>query len=55
VLIDNTLWSGRVADASVEDADTKAIRSLNEKIGKDRRVEQVLLTVGDGLTMAMKL
>jgi caffeoyl-CoA O-methyltransferase len=54
VLIDNTLWSGRVADASVDDADTKAIRALNEKIGKDSRVEQVLLTVGDGLTMAMK-
>lgn len=55
ILIDNTLWSGKVADPSVRDDDTRAIRALNEKIGKDQRVEQVLLTVGDGLTIAMKL
>jgi caffeoyl-CoA O-methyltransferase len=54
ILIDNTLWSGKVADASVQDDDTKAIRAINEKIGKDERVEQILLTVGDGLTIAMK-
>ena len=54
ILIDNTLWSGKVADTSVQDDDTRAIRSLNEKIGKDTRVEQVLLTVGDGLTIALK-
>ena len=46
--------SGKVADASVQDDDTKAIRAINEKIGKDDRVERVLLTVGDGLTIAMK-
>jgi predicted O-methyltransferase YrrM len=54
VLVDNTLWSGKVADASIGDDDTKAIRALNEKIGQDERVEQVLLTIGDGLTMAVK-
>jgi predicted O-methyltransferase YrrM len=54
ILIDNTLWSGKVTDASVQDDDTKAIRAINEKIGKDERVEQILLTVGDGLTIAMK-
>lgn len=54
ILIDNTLWSGRVADSSVQDDDTRAIRAINEKIGKDERVDQVLLTVGDGLTVAMK-
>lgn len=54
ILIDNTLWSGKVVDASVQDDDTKAIRAINEKIGNDDRVEQVLLTVGDGLTIAMK-
>jgi predicted O-methyltransferase YrrM len=55
LLIDNTLWSGRVADASVQDDDTRAIRALNDKIGKDKRVEQSLLTIGDGLTIVMKL
>ena len=54
ILIDNTLWSGKVADISVQDDDTRAIRALNDKIGEDKRVEQVLLTVGDGLTVAMK-
>lgn len=55
ILIDNTLWSGKVVDASVQDDDTKAIRAINAKIGNDDRVEQILLTVGDGLTVAMKL
>ncbi len=54
ILIDNTLWSGKVVDASVQDDDTRAIRALNEKIRKDSRVNQVLLTVGDGLTVALK-
>ena len=54
ILIDNTLWSGKVIDPSVQDDDTRAIRVINEKIGKDDRVEQILLTVGDGLTIAMK-
>lgn len=55
ILIDNTIWSGKVADPSVQDEDTNAIRVLNEKIGQDARVEQALLTIGDGLTVAMKL
>jgi predicted O-methyltransferase YrrM len=55
ILIDNTLWSGKVADDSANDEDTNAIRAINQKIGKDERVEQVLLTVGDGLTIAMKV
>jgi predicted O-methyltransferase YrrM len=55
ILIDNTLWSGKVADTSVQDDDTRAIRAINDKLGKDERVEQVLLTLGDGLTVATKL
>jgi len=55
ILVDNTLWSGRVADTSVTDDDTRAVRALNEKIGKDPRVDQTLLTIGDGLTVARKL
>ena len=54
ILIDNKLWSGKVIDPSVQDDDTRGIRVINEKIGKDDRVEQILLTVGDGLTIAMK-
>jgi predicted O-methyltransferase YrrM len=52
ITIDNVLWSGRVADASVQDEDTAAIRALNEKIAADERVDAVILPIGDGLTLA---
>jgi caffeoyl-CoA O-methyltransferase len=53
IAIDNVLWGGRVADPSVQDASTSAIRALNEKIAADERVDPVLTTVGDGLTLAL--
>lgn len=55
IAIDNVLWSGAVADPSVHDADTDAIRALNAKLRDDSRVEAVLLTVGDGLMLVRKL
>ena len=55
VAIDNTLWSGWVADAARDDADTIVLRRLNGKIHDDARVEPVLLSIGDGLTLARKL
>jgi caffeoyl-CoA O-methyltransferase len=54
VLIDNTLWSGRVADPAVTDADTQAIRDLNAFLQSDMRIDVSLLPVGDGLTLALK-
>lgn len=54
IALDNMLWSGKVADASVHDADTDAIRALNAKIHADRRVEPVLLTIGDGVMLVRK-
>jgi predicted O-methyltransferase YrrM len=54
IAIDNTLWEGAVADAGAHDADTDAIRAINLKIRDDRRVDAVLLTVGDGLTLARR-
>lgn len=54
VLVDNTLWDGDVADASRQDADTVAIRALNDKILADDRVEICLVPICDGLTMARK-
>lgn len=54
ILIDNVLWSGKVADPEVRDQDTVAIRELNAKIATDTRVEACLLTVGDGVMVARK-
>lgn len=55
ILVDNTLWSGQVADLNFDDAETRAIRELNVFIAGDKRVMSSLITVGDGLTLAMKL
>jgi predicted O-methyltransferase YrrM len=54
IAIDNVLWSGRVADLQVQDADTQAIRAFNEKLHHDERVSLSLISVSDGLTLALK-
>lgn len=54
VLIDNTLWGGDVADPEKQDADTLAIRALNDALLNDDRVTLSLLPIGDGLTLARK-
>jgi predicted O-methyltransferase YrrM len=54
IAIDNTLWDGKVADASVNDPDTVAIRNLNLKIHGDHRVSLCFLPMADGLTLAVK-
>jgi predicted O-methyltransferase YrrM len=54
IAIDNVLWDGKVIDASDKSADTAAIRALNEKVHGDKRVDAVLVPIGDGLTLALK-
>jgi predicted O-methyltransferase YrrM len=54
ILIDNVLWSGDVADPSVDDETVRVFRTLNAKIAADERVDHVLLPLGDGLTMARR-
>jgi caffeoyl-CoA O-methyltransferase len=54
LMVDNTLWSGRVADPSADDADTAAMRAFNDKVAADDRVMTVLLPFSDGLTLLQK-
>jgi caffeoyl-CoA O-methyltransferase len=54
IAIDNTLWSGRVADPAATDEDTVALRRLNEKLHDDARVTLSLVPIGDGLTLARR-
>ncbi len=52
--IDNTLWSGRVADPRVRDRDTLMIRKLNKQLHNDPRIFLSMLPIGDGFTIALK-
>lgn len=52
--VDNTLWSGAVADPDNQTADTVAIRALNKLVYEDERVESCVLPIGDGLSIALK-
>lgn len=54
ILLDNAFWHGSVADDKIADSATHHIRRLNQKIHDDRRVDMILLPIGDGLMMARK-
>jgi len=55
LLADNVLWSGKVIDEGVTDDNTVALRTFNDKVAADDRVEVVVLSAFDGLTIARKL
>ena len=54
IAVDNTLWSGAVADPENTEPGTRAIRRFNEMLKQDNRVSTSLLTIGDGLTLILK-
>jgi caffeoyl-CoA O-methyltransferase len=54
ILVDNTLWMGAVIDRNVTDEQTNTIRAFNDAVAADDRVDSVILTVGDGLTIVRK-
>eukprot|EP00026_Physarum_polycephalum_P006430 Phypoly_transcript_06472.p1 GENE.Phypoly_transcript_06472~~Phypoly_transcript_06472.p1 ORF type:complete len:230 (+),score=36.71 Phypoly_transcript_06472:997-1686(+) len=55
IAVDNTLWHGRVVDKEDQSTETIAIRTLNEKIHKDQRVDITFLCIADGVTLCRKL
>jgi caffeoyl-CoA O-methyltransferase len=50
IVADNVLWSGRVVSDEADDS-TRAIQRFNEHVRGDDRVETVMLTVRDGMTL----
>jgi predicted O-methyltransferase YrrM len=56
MLIDNVLWSGKVTNpAASQEKETAGIVAVNQIVAKDPRVEQVMLSVRDGLLLIRKL
>jgi predicted O-methyltransferase YrrM len=53
ILADNVLWSGRVADAKASDPATEGLRLYSRRIAEDERLESVILTIGDGLSVSL--
>ncbi|CAI8160639.1 MAG: Putative O-methyltransferase [Bacteroidota bacterium] len=54
IIADNVLWSGKVVNHATDEA-TQALQLFNRKMVEDNRVENVLLTVRDGLTLIRKI
>ncbi|MGH8243641.1 MAG: class I SAM-dependent methyltransferase, partial [Steroidobacteraceae bacterium] len=54
IVVDNTLWSGEVANPANVDRDTVALRKFNDALHRDSRIDLALLPVGDGLTLARR-
>jgi caffeoyl-CoA O-methyltransferase len=54
IVVDNTLWSGRVADRANNEATTVALRDFNLRLHGDDRIDLCLVPIGDGLTLARK-
>lgn len=55
IVADNVLWSGKVTDKGKKDKDTRALIEFNKKVHDDKRVENVLFPIRDGLMILRKL
>ena len=55
IIADNVLFHGEVLEENIKGKNAKAIHAFNEHVANDKRVEQVMLTVRDGLLLIRKL
>ena len=54
ILVDNTLWSGRVVRPAEQGTNTDHIQAFNDLVAADERVESQILPISDGMTIAVK-
>ncbi len=54
IAVDNVLWHGSVADPSIQDEETRAIRAFNANLRDDERIDLSLVPIGDGVSLARK-
>ena len=55
IIVDNVLWHGEVIDENNVDKYTISIREFNDHVSKDKRVEQIIVPLGDGMTICRVL
>ena len=55
IIIDNVLWHGEVVDEDNDDKFTLNIREFNKFVSEDKRVEQIIIPLGDGMTVCRVL
>ena len=55
IIIDNVLWHGEVVDNKNQDKLTINIREFNYYVNNDKRIENLIIPIGDGLNVCRKL
>ena len=55
IIVDNVLWHGEVVDTKNQDKLTTIIREFNSFINRDKRTENLIIPLGDGLAVCRKL
>ncbi len=55
IIIDNVLWYGEVTLKNNEDKITETIKNFNQFVSNDKRVEKIIIPLGDGMTICRKL
>ena len=55
IIIDNVLWRGEVVDLDNKDKYTLSIREFNSYVANDKRVEQIIIPLGDGMSVCRKI
>ena len=55
IIVDNVLWHGEVVNKNNKDKLTTIINEFNKYLNNDKRIENLIMPLGDGLTVCRKL